>query len=50
MRNDFSIWGTRKGVTGKEREVHLRFAIDDKPIEYVSYDNVRYTTLSLTES
>lgn len=50
VRNDFSIWGTRKGVTGKEREVHLRFAIDDKPIEYVSYDNVRYTTLSLTES
>lgn len=49
VRNDFSIWGTRKGVTGKELPVHLRFAIDDKPYEYVSYDNVKYTTLSLTE-
>lgn len=50
VRNDFAIWGTRKGVTGKEIPVHLRYAIDDKPIEYVSYDNIRYTTLSLTEA
>lgn len=34
LRNDFSIWGTKKSVTGKELPVHLRYAIDDKPKYY----------------
>ena len=31
IRNDFSIWGKRKGVGGAEIPVHLRYAIDFKP-------------------
>ena len=34
VRNDFSIWGTRKSVTGNEIPVHLRYAIDKKPMYY----------------
>lgn len=39
LKNDFSIWGTRKSVTGAELPVHMRFAIDIKPKQYVNYDN-----------
>ena len=50
IRNDFSIWGTRKGVTGKELPVHMRFAIDHKPVDYVTCEGIKYTTKSLEEN
>ena len=34
VRNDFSIWGVRKSVNGNELPVHLRYAIDKKPLFY----------------
>lgn len=34
LKNDFSIWGERTGVSGAKIPIHLRYAIDDKPIEY----------------
>jgi hypothetical protein len=34
IRNDFSIWGKRKGVGGAELPVHMRYAIDFKPTYY----------------
>ena len=34
LKNDFSIWGTRKSVSGAEIPVHLRYAIDTKPFYY----------------
>ena len=34
IRNDFSIWGKRKGVGGQELPVHMRYAIDFKPTYY----------------
>lgn len=37
VKNDFAIWGTRKGVSGAEIPVHLRFAIDRKPKSYTTY-------------
>lgn len=40
LRNDFSIWGERKGVSGAAIPIHLRYAIDVKP--------KRYTTIQLT--
>lgn len=43
LRNDFSIWGTRKSVTGKELDVHMRYAIDDKPEYYRNYYGTVYT-------
>ena len=36
LRNDFSVWGVRKSVTGASLPVHMRYAIDQKPISYTS--------------
>lgn len=38
MRNDYSIWGERKGVSGAAIPVHMRYAIDNKPTEYTSIE------------
>ena len=44
LRNDFSIWGVRKSVSGNEIPVHMRYAIDKKPLYYTTYDgSVTYT-------
>lgn len=34
MRNDYSIWGERTGVSGAAIPVHMRYAIDRKPEKY----------------
>lgn len=34
IKNDFSIWGKRKTMSGAEVPIHLRFAIQKKPIIY----------------
>lgn len=31
VKNDFIVWGTKKGVSGQDIKVHARFAIDMKP-------------------
>jgi hypothetical protein len=36
VRNDFSIWGQRTSISGAEIPVHMRYAIDKKPIYYKS--------------
>ena len=41
VKNDFSIWGTKKSVTGTELPVHLRYAVDKKP---TYYKTIEYTT------
>lgn len=43
VRNDFSIWGTRKSVTGNEIPVHLRYAIDKKPVYYKTLEITKDT-------
>lgn len=44
LRNDFSIWGIRKGVSGADIPVHLRFAIDTKPSFYKNFNGEIYYT------
>ena len=45
MKNDYSVWGERTGVSGAKIPVHLRYAIDTKPTFYRTYDgSVFYTT------
>lgn len=44
IRNDFSIWGKRKGVGGAELPVHMRYAIDFKPIYYKTLDGKIFTS------
>ena len=36
MRNDYSIWGERNGISGAKIPVHMRYAIDTKPTQYTS--------------
>ena len=38
MRNDYSIWGTRKSTSGAEIPIHMRYAIDIKPKQYKTFD------------
>ncbi len=44
VKNDFSIWGVRKGITGIEMPIHMRYAIDKKPEYYKSIDGKVYVT------
>jgi hypothetical protein len=36
MKNDFSVWGEKTAINGDKLPVHLRYAIDMKPMRYVS--------------
>lgn len=49
VKNDYSIWGTRKGITGAEIPIHARYAIHNKPVYYHSYNGNIYTTLEMNE-
>lgn len=50
LKNDFSIWGVRTGVSGAQIPIHLRYAIDTKPTYYTSLiDGVTYTTKTKEE-
>lgn len=49
VKNDYSIWGTRKGISGAEIPIHARYAIHNKPVYYHSYDGNTYTTLEMNE-
>ena len=44
LKNDFSIWGNRQGVSGAQIPIHLRYAIDNKPTYYTSLEGITYTT------
>lgn len=44
LKNDYSLWGVRKGTTGIELPIHLRYAIDTKPWYYKSHDGIIYIT------
>lgn len=45
VKNDFSIWGTKKGATGVDLPIHMRYAIDKKPTYYTTVDGTKtYTT------
>ena len=44
VKNDFSIWGVRKGVTGIEMPIHMRYAIDKKPEYYQNIAGQIYVT------
>ena len=47
VKNDFVIWGSRKGVSGAEIPIHMRFAIHKKPERYTTYEDKTYTTEDL---
>lgn len=45
LRNDFAVWGKKKMTSGGELDIHMRYAIDEKPQKYHSLiDDKDYTT------
>lgn len=44
IKNDFSIWGKRKGVTGQELPIHMRYAIQFKPEFYNTIDGQAFSS------
>ena len=43
LRNDFSVWGKRKSLSGAEIPIHARYAIDKKPVFYKTLSGKSYT-------
>ena len=50
LKNDYTVWGTRRSVSGVDLPVHYRYAIHKKPQKYVSMQKdaqgnyITYTT------
>lgn len=44
IKNDFSIWGTYKTSYGSELPIHMRYALDNKPIFYKSIEEKEYSS------
>ena len=42
LRNDFSVWGKRKNTSGADVNIHMRYAIDKKPVYYKALDGRIY--------
>ena len=40
LKNDFSIWGVRKSISGADVPIHLRYAVDKKPKKYTTIADV----------
>ena len=34
IKNDFSVWGTYKSISGADIPIHMRYALDTKPTKY----------------
>ena len=50
VRNDFSVWGKRKGIGDAEIPIHARYAIDKKPKEYMAFNGILYYTAEAKKS
>lgn len=44
IKNDFSVFGERKGISDDTIPIHMRLAIDEKPNFYRSFDGIVYYT------
>lgn len=42
LKNDYSVWGTRKTINDVEVPIHARFAIDQKPYVYTTFPRTKY--------
>ena len=49
LKNDYSLWGTRKSLTGNDLPIHLRYAIDKKPIYYKTLRGDAYGTTTFID-
>lgn len=44
FKNDYTIWGKKKGVTGVDIDIHLRYGIQKKPTKYTNFKGETYFT------
>lgn len=44
VKNDYALWGTKTTLTGAEVPIHLRYAIDKKPIQYINFNGEVFKT------
>lgn len=44
LKNDYSIWGNRTSTSGAEIPVHMRYAIDKKPVYYKNFKGQLFMT------
>lgn len=44
VKNDYSVWGLRKSVSGAEIPIHFRYAIHKKPKSYRTFNGDVYTS------
>lgn len=44
LKNDYSVWGARQSLSGVSIPVHMRYAIDKKPIYYKNLAGVEFTS------
>lgn len=49
LKNDFSVWGSKKSASGNELPIHMRLAIDNKPLLYISPYQVQEEVVSPIE-
>lgn len=42
LKNDFSIWGERQSVNNTKVPIHLRYAIQNRPKEYINYEGIHF--------
>lgn len=49
VKNDFIVWGAKKGASGEDIPIHARYAIDHKPKKYNSFPHYKryYLTYAL---
>ena len=50
LKNDFTVWGNRKSVSGIDLPIHYRFAIDHKPETYTTRSGVTYSALKVDQN
>lgn len=52
IKNNFMIWGKKQPVSSNSDgvNIHLRYAIDEKPTKYTSFDGIVYRTYDPLES
>lgn len=46
MKNDYAIWGERTSLAGGKVDIHLRYAIDTKPVSYKTLGGVEYKAMN----
>ncbi len=44
VKNDYSVWGHRKTLSGTDVPIHARYAIERKPKRYKAFNGVIYYT------